>query len=275
MKIKIISWTMLLFFILACGNFPAPTQIVITEPVAESPTVSQSFTPIPTLTSSPPTEISAQTIEVQISDINETNNEPAYTIKAQMPSLHGSDNPHVSNFNSLLNGTVTNTINQFKNDVLAIPSDLPVSGGSFLDSQFSVIGQQDYFWSVKFDITTYYAGAAHPGHYSITLNYDLASGREIALAELFVPGSNYLQTLSDISKTQLATRDIAFDSFSSGANPLPENFNRWNISVDGLVITFDEYQVAPYAAGPQLVVIPFSELQGIENTNGPLALFAH
>lgn len=259
----------------ACGTFPTSTQITVTKPVIESPTVPPSFTPIPTLTSNPPTEISAQTIEVQISELNETNNEPAYTIKAQVPSLHGSDNPHISNFNSLLNGTITNTVNQFKNDVLAMPSDLPVSGGSFLDARFSVIGQQGDFWSVKFDISTYYAGAAHPGHYSITLNYDLASGREIPLADLFIPGSNYLQTLSDISKAQLATRDIAFETFSNGADPLPENFNRWNISVDGLVITFDVYQVAPYAAGPQLVVIPFSQLQGIENTSGPLALFVH
>ena len=274
MKIKIISWIMLLFFMLACGMIGAPTQTATTE-VIETQISHPSFTPTPTFTSIPQTEISAQTIEVQISKLNEANNEPAYTIKAQVPSLHGSDNPHVSDFNSILNGAVTHTVNQFKNDVLAIPSDLPVSGGSFLDSQFSVIGQQGDFWSVKFDITTYYAGAAHPGHYSITLNYDLGSGREITLADLFIPGSNYLQTLSDISKTQLATRDISFDSFSSGVDPLPENFNHWNISVDGLVITFDEYQVAPYAAGPQLVVIPFSELQSIENPNGPLALFVH
>ena len=45
--------------------------------------------------------------------------------------------------------------------------------------------------------------------------------------------------------------------FSDGAKPTPENYAVWNVSADGLVITFNEYQVAAYAAGPQEVVIPF------------------
>ena len=274
MKIKIISWILVLSFMFACGTISTPTQAIPIEPVIETQAVSPSFTSIPTFTQVPPTEKPlAQPIEIQISEFNEANDAPAYTIKAQVPSLHGSDDPHVLEFNTLLNRTVMDAVNQFRTDVLSFPSDLPVSAGSFFDAQFSVIGQRGDFWSVKFDVGTYYAGAAHPGHYSITLNYDLASGREVALGDLFVPGSNYLQTISDISKTQLATRDIGFDGFSNGADPLPENFTHWNISVDGLVITFDEYQVAPYAAGPQLVVIPFSELQPITNQNGALALF--
>jgi hypothetical protein len=37
-----------------------------------------------------------------------------------------------------------------------------------------------------------------------------------------------------------------------------------------LLITFDEYQVAPYAAGPQKVAIPYSELRALINPQGPL-----
>ena len=35
--------------------------------------------------------------------------------------------------------------------------------------------------------------------------------------------------------------------------------------VDGLTVTFPPYAVAPYAAGPQEVLIPYSELRGILN----------
>jgi hypothetical protein len=60
---------------------------------------------------------------------------------------------------------------------------------------------------------------------------------------------------------------------SAGADPLSENYQRWNISNEGLTITFDAYQVAAYAAGPQIVVIPFSALQSIINPQSALALF--
>jgi hypothetical protein len=52
--------------------------------------------------------------------------------------------------------------------------------------------------------------------------------------------------------------------------PTPENYRNWNIATDGLMITFDEYQVAAYAAGPQTVVVPYSELQAVIDPASPL-----
>ncbi|RIK32332.1 MAG: hypothetical protein DCC56_00555 [Anaerolineae bacterium] len=42
--------------------------------------------------------------------------------------------------------------------------------------------------------------------------------------------------------------------------------------VGGFVITFDEYQVAPYAADPQTVTVPYSELKPLINQQGPLVV---
>jgi len=257
-KNKFVFLILLLPFIFACGVNNTPTPTIPTE------------SSLPTLL---PTDPSSEN-SFEISELNQSSNEPAYTITAQIPSLSDSNGPHINEFNLLLNQTVMDAVNQFTNDVRALPSPSPVSTASFFNSQFSVIGQQGGFWSVKFNVSTYYAGAAHPGDYSITMNYDLEKGNEISLEDLFIPGSNYLEAISEYCKAELATRDIAFDSSSTGADPLPENYTRWNVSVDGLVITFDEYQVAPYAAGPQVVVIPFNELMPIVNQDGALALFA-
>jgi hypothetical protein len=90
---------------------------------------------------------------------------------------------------------------------------------------------------------------------------------------LFLPGTNYLQVLSDYCKTELEGRDIAFDASVTDADPLPDNYQSWNISADGLVITFDEYLVAAYAAGPQIVTIPYAELQAMIDPNGPLSIY--
>ena len=42
----------------------------------------------------------------------------------------------------------------------------------------------------------------------------------------------------------------------------------------GIGITFDAYQVGPYAAGPQFVMVPYSALKDIINPEGPIAQFA-
>jgi hypothetical protein len=233
---------------------------------------------IPTLTPAaptnpPPTPILSQLLTVQSTLFNESGNAPAYTIAAQIPALQGLSDSRVTTLNARLNQIVQDQIDKFKKDVLSSAPNPPLAAGSSFDLQYSVVGQRADFWSIKFEILFYADGAAHPAHYSVTLNYDLANGKEITLDELFLSSSNYLKVISDTCKVLLSTRDIGFENFSQGADPLPENYQRWNISNEGLVITFDEYQVAAYAAGPQIVTIPFSVLQSIINPQGALGLF--
>ncbi len=258
------------------GNPPIDLPVSATAPALN---VESTFTPIPSLTPAaptlpPPTPMLSQTVSVQSSPFSETGIAPVYTITAQIPTLQGSSDPRVTNFNTLVDQIIQDEIELFKTDVLAFASNPPIAAGSSFDLSYSVIGQRADIWSIKFDIYVYSDGAAHPNGYSRTLNYDLSNGREISLDELFLSGSNYLQTISDFCKTQLSARDIGFEMFSAGADPLAENYRRWNISDGGLVITFDAYQVAAYAAGPQLVTIPFSELQSIINPQGALAVFS-
>lgn len=283
MKVKkLISLVVLLITTLACSV----TGISTIEPDSglqvsdTAPAITSTFTPVPTFTPAAPTNPPAtpmlsQTVSMQSTPFSESWDAPIYTITAQIPSLQGSSDPRVATLNARLNQIAQDEINQFKNDVLTFASNPPISSGSSFDLRYSVIGQRGDIWSIKFDISFYSDGAAHPGHFSRTLNYDLSNGREITLDELFLSSSNYLQVISDFCKADLSARDIAFDSFQTGADPLAENYKNWNLSNEGfLVITFDEYQVAPYAAGPQVVVISFSTLQSIQNPLGALGVFA-
>jgi hypothetical protein len=257
---RLLPFVLTLLVVLACSTvaFPAP------QPTA--------MPAIPTLQSTQAQPIS-QVVTLASVPFSEEGQTPPYKITAQIPNLTGSDDPRLSAFNSLLHDLVMGEIDAFRKDVLQNASNPPITGGSSFDVQYSVIGQAETLWSLKLEIMGYSDGAAHPYHYSITVNYDLEQGREIMLDEIFLPNSDYLQRISDYCKAQLATRDIAFDMFAQGADPLPENYQRWNLSRDGLVITFDEYQVAPYAAGPQIVVIPFGELEVMINRQGPAAPF--
>ncbi|GAB4399983.1 MAG: hypothetical protein OHK003_25100 [Anaerolineales bacterium] len=252
---------MLLLASLACFALAAPVS---------------TSTPVPSSTPEAPTASAAISLglTMQSSPVEEAGNEPPYTIKAQVPFLQGSDDARVQNFNTYLKQIVQNEIDSFKTGTLAYATTPPIVNGSALEIQYSLLGQRGDVWSIQYLIYFYSDGAAHPGHYSISVNYDLANGHAVTLDELFLPGSDYLTTLSEICKNDILTRNPGFESFISGADPLPENYTRWNLSDEGfLVITFDEYQVAPYAAGAQTVNIPISQLQSIANPNGVLPLF--
>ena len=57
--------------------------------------------------------------------------------------------------------------------------------------------------SIKFDVGTYYQGAAHPNSYSEVINYDLKNGKQLKLSDLFKPGAKFLQALSAYSIADL------------------------------------------------------------------------
>lgn len=263
MKKKNMLWLpALLMTVLACSvlGTPAPDQPAVDVPTTESVV--------------DPNQPLSPSLTMQSSPVSETGDAPPYTINAQIPFLQGSEDVRVQNFNTYLKQVAQSEIDAFREGTVANSSTPPITAGSSFDLQYTVVGQRGEVWSVRYNISFYADGAAHPGHYSITINYDLANGREITLDELFISGSNYLQVISDACKAELATRDIGFDGFSAGADPLPENFTSWNLSNEGLIITFDEYQVAPYAAGAQTVTIPFATLQSVINPDGVITSFS-
>jgi hypothetical protein len=61
----------------------------------------------------------------------------------------------------------------------------------------------------------------------------------------------------------------------AGAGPRADNYRAWNITRKGLWITFDPYQVAAYAAGPQNILVPYSVLKDIIKPDGPIAMYAN
>jgi hypothetical protein len=63
------------------------------------------------------------------------------------------------------------------------------------------------------------------------------------------------------------------DWIEKGAAAELSNYDNWAITKKGLRITFDPYQVGPYAAGPQQVVVPYSALKEIIKPDGPVKQF--
>lgn len=252
--------SLVLLFSLACNALtllPTPTAILPPTPIPATPTpvlLSQQVTLVPQA-------------------LTETNQTPPFTINAQTPQLTGSDDPRVTAFNQRLSQLVKTEVDLWRKSFLenTFPT---VTNGSFLEVTYTLHSQVGDIWSFKFDFHFYSDGAAHPGSYSITLNYDLGQGRELALADLFLPNTDYLGAISNYCIAELSKQPFFEGPFTEGAQPKPENYSRWNITPDGLLITFDDYQVAPHAAGPQQVMVPYSQLKSLINPDGPIAGFA-
>jgi hypothetical protein len=237
------------------------------------PNLPTSAPEVPTATAAP-TEIPLyERAQFTTESASESNEGPNYTITTELPALVGVDDGRVVEFNVIMRLAVKELVDGFKASMKEQPAT-PIVAGSSFDVKYELLSPPGYIYSVKFNVMGYTDGAAHPYHFSKTVTFNLETGQEITLDELFLPGSNYLQILSDISKAELSKRDIGFDeTFFTGADPTPENYKSWNITADGLLITFDEYQVAAYAAGPQTVTIPYSALKDVIDPNGALGKY--
>lgn len=211
-----------------------------------------------------------QRVTLGSTPLMESGKAPDYEMQAQVPVLVGSDDPRVATFNQAAGEIVQNQIDSFK-QMLGDMSVTPIVASSGFYLQHALLSPPGNILSLKFEISQYADGAAHPFGYSITMNYDLERGQELGLEQLFLPGTDYLQVIADYCQAELKKRDIGFDTlFTEGATPTPENYRNWNITANGLLITFDQYQVAAYAAGPQMVVIPYGALQDIIDPQGPI-----
>jgi hypothetical protein len=251
---------------MACGSGQPGTPSAI--PPSSTPTPTATATSTPTST---PVPLNQQ-VSVASVHAEESGESPNYKITSETPVILENDDPRVQAFNSLASALVQRDINEFKAALKYLPGT-PVSSGSYLDIAWQLVSPPGEILSLRFGADGYADGAAHPYHYTQTLSFNIEQGEEVSLGSLFLPGSDYLAVIAEYCKTQLASRDIGFDMSSEGADPTEENYRSWNITGDGLLITFDEYQVAPYAAGPQTVVIPYSSLRDIIDPQGPLGKY--
>jgi hypothetical protein len=210
--------------------------------------------------------------------IFERNRRLKYTIKANYPQIIGAKNGNAAQFNRAVRELMDGEVRDFKKDFAPPDPSTPKEiQESTFDAAYSIEHNGPDLISVSFGVSVYNAGAAHPNHYSLVLNYDLNAGRTLKLSDLFNPGSNYMHAISDFTIKALKKKfapDADAEWIERGAAPDSENYKSWNITRRGLVVTFDPYQVASYAEGEHVVVIPYTALRSVINMDGPLAQLA-
>ena len=199
-------------------------------------------------------------------------------ISAVYPEIGNIDS--AANFNKIIKKIVDESINSYKKQAAEFAAEDTANSANRLgytsDLSYDVILANDDF--VSLIISNYiYLGGAHGSTVYKTVNYDLKNNRELELANVFAPDSNYLKTISDYIITDLKKQvgDLSDDeTIKEGASANAKNFSNWNLSKDGLLITFEPYQVAAYAAGSPAVLVPYDKLKSILRKDGIAAKFA-
>ena len=207
--------------------------------------------------------------------IDEENKARGYTVEAVYPRVEGAEK-----FNALVEQLVTKEVGDFKRG----RGERPPAGAPLnsLRVGYQMRLANEHLQSVVFTVSQLEHGMAHHAYTFFVVNYDAKAGRRLALADLFKPGSDYLQRISAaaVARLRLLNKEDG-DSFlldaeyAENASAKPENYQHWTLTERGLAVTFEPYQVGPFAAGSPNVLIPYAELKDVIRPGGPLAAHAN
>lgn len=207
----------------------------------------------------------AQDIKIINKEIKDSSAQLRYYTSAIYPQLDGMKDTDIQKkINTKIKETMMKGINDFVKDMSEWDvKDIPADFNSEIEYNYtSYLLNKDIF-SFSFDVFSFYAGAAHPNHWTISMNFDLKKGKQIEFKELFKPEVKYLDKISKYCiedlKLQARMNEYEFDDFmlQDGAGAKDSNFMNYNFIQRGLQITFDPYSVAPYVMGTQYVFIPY------------------
>jgi hypothetical protein len=219
-------------------------------------------------------------VEIAGKQIKENNKKLNYEIDVEYPQITGSTNPAAEKFNQQAKAVVTEEVRSFRSAMVdSAAEEIETTTGSDLGIGYTVGFANDNLISIDFGVGSYYRGAAHPNTHSRVLNFDLKNGKALRLADLFKADARYLQVVSDycikdLRKQSKAKEDMLDEeSIQSGAGANAKNYQSWTIKKQGLGINFDSYQVGPYVAGPQFVLVPYSAIKDIIKPDGPIGSF--
>ena len=194
-----------------------------------------------------------------------------YDIDVKYPQIVGEDNPQINKVNEHLKALATAKyqwpLNLSKDDLRRDQSNFPGSSNSVnVDYEISVATES--FLSIFFVGYSYRVSAAHAIQESVSVNYDLTSGKQLKLSDLFKPGSKYLEFISEYC-TEVLTKDYRPAPAKSALAPVAKNFESWHITSSGITFSFDSCKIFACAEGDQAVAIPFSDMKQLLNPGIP------
>lgn len=205
----------------------------------------------------------------KLSDVKfaEKNKAKRYEIDVNYPQISGIDAVKAATFNRLIKSEAMKSVAEFRKEMLAQTREdvKNLFGENSLGFSYSVEWATNDIISLEL-INSEFTGGAHGNYYSSSLTFDLRTGKQVKLAELFEPRTDFIKRISDYSINDLTTHGGEYadaEWIKTGAGADAENFVSWNLTAKGLMINFSPYQVASYAEGEKNIIVPYDKLKEI------------
>ncbi|MBI2594780.1 MAG: DUF3298 domain-containing protein [Candidatus Colwellbacteria bacterium] len=198
-----------------------------------------------------------------------------YKISASYPEFHNLGDPARERAaNAAVKQEIEKATGGFKEYAKEAVDIIP-EAKSELQITYATVYLNPSVASIRWSISSYIEGATHPLDVYTSFNYNFRDNKEIPLADLFNPDGNYLAKLSDLSRESLKNQLKDYyteDVVEAGTEPRSENFGVFFLTRDKLILVFNVYSVAAYAAGAQTVEIPYDNLSALINPQGLIKL---
>jgi len=155
-----------------------------------------------------------------------------------------------------------NTIAELLNSI----TKLPTEEGFTLDIICRVVYYDANLLAINIEQSVYVFGAAHPLSTLKYLNFDLLTGKLITLNEIFLPG---FQDKLDRIGEKFFVEEYEAEGwfFEKGKFKLNHNFA---ITQEGILFSFDPYEIGPYANGSPQIVIPYKLIKNLINKDSQI-----
>lgn len=135
-----------------------------------------------------------------------------------------------------------------------------------LDMYYEKYQEKDDITYVFF--TSFYLGGAHPNNTIKTITYNKKEDKIITIDTLIEEYPNLLEILSEESRNILK-KYPNFKNLNQSMNEMllegtktdRNNFRNFAFSKDGLIIFFEQYQIAPYSEGSFRITVPYQKFQ--------------
>lgn len=163
--------------------------------------------------------------------------------------------PHfgIAQVDAAIDASMRSDAAQFKSEAVAIDY-LPTAKYEMMGEFDNVTTSKDIA-SARL-VVSRYTGGAHPNATVVGLNFNPQTGSAYTLDDaLRMIGMN-LQQLSVEAKRQLNANVGDWIQFPEGADPTRENYATFVIGEGKVTFYFQQYQVAPYAAGILDISVP-------------------
>lgn len=258
-----------LMMLCACGEQKEPAaQDADTVPPASSNQDEQAPADQPT-----ETVVNGEDTNEEMTVIKDTDGLPLLTASVTRPNLSG-----------LVEGSAKKVIDRYyddlyrqeqawwKEDLVDFARENKKAaanyGGDFMpytvEETNQIIYNGNTFLSIRRDLSTY-TGGAHGSNAISCDNFRKSDGSPVQLAELFRDG-NYkellVQNITEQIKSMLENPDNEAFFSVDWPGALESTFDESHFFIGGeaLTIVYQEYDIAPYAAGPQLFQIAYADI---------------